>query len=277
MVVEDSLESFEGALAAGFGADEAILGADVVLDGGDGIGGGEEVAGDMGGEHGEVIEVVSCGGGVLWGDLELSLDFLQGCAFAVAGVAEAGVDVIADDGEAGDGVAVSLEVIDDVIGLVIIGGDEAEGGVSIFVEGGVIAGLDPIDELGEVLLDLLEEGLVGLVAGLVPVGIGQVLGLLVAIDFAFDEDEVIGADGQVAASEAFHEGGHIASGIDDPGDTVGLELSDESLELGGDGWVFEFGEERAVEVGGEQLDGGCIHSVLGGGVLQPDLTGGRET
>jgi hypothetical protein len=90
---------------------------------------------------------------------------------------------------------------------------------------------------------------VGLVAGLVPAGIGQVLRLVVAVDFAFDEDEVIGADGEVATAEAFHEGGHIASGIDDPGDSIGLELSDEELEVGWDGRVFEFGEERAVEVG----------------------------
>jgi hypothetical protein len=260
-VVEDSLESVEGAEAAGFGADEAILGVELVLDGWDGVGGGDEVAGEVGGEHGEVIEVISGGGGVFGGDTELALDFLEGGAFAVVGVAEAGVDVVTDDGEVGDGVAVGLEVIEDLVGVVVICGDEAEGGVSIFVEGGVIAGLDPIDELGEVFLDLLEECLVGLVAGLVPAGIGEVLGLLVFIDFAFDEDEVIGADGEVAAAEAFHEGGHIASGIDDPGDAMGLELSDELLEFVWDGWVFEFGEERPVEVGREELDGGSIHAV----------------
>jgi hypothetical protein len=50
-----------------------------------------------------------------------------------------------------------LEVIDDLIGVVVIGSDQAEGGVGIFVESGLEAALDPVDELREVFLEVLEE------------------------------------------------------------------------------------------------------------------------
>ena len=66
---------------------------------------------------------------------------------------------------------------------------------------------------------------------------------------AFNEHEDIRFDVDPGAAQSFHKAGHVATGVDDPFGAAVLQAADELLEVCGDGWVFELGKKRAVEVG----------------------------
>jgi hypothetical protein len=138
-----------------------------------------------------------------------------------------------------------------LIGIIVISREQAEGRIGVFVNGGVEAGVDPTDEAGKIGAHADEELFVGGMAGEIPIVEADVLVVDVAVDFAFDEDQVIRLDGDVGAGESFHEAGHVAAGVDDPFDATSLEIADEGDELRRDGRFFELGEKGAVEVSGD--------------------------
>src|SRR5258708_1786336 len=72
------------------------------------------------------------------------------------------------------------------------------------------------------------------------------------INLAFDQHEKIRFDGHAGASQALHQAGHVATGVDDPPCAAGLQLPDEFLEFTRDWRVLEFGKDGAVEIGGDE-------------------------
>ena len=87
-------------------------------------------------------------------------------------------------------------------------------------------------------------------AFVVPLSEADVLRILVKMDFALHEHEVIRLDGNVRAAKDFHEAGHVAAGVDGPDDAARLEFADEIEQMFGNGRVFKLGEQGSVEVGG---------------------------
>ena len=128
-------------------------------------------------------------------------------------------------------------------------GDETKGRVRVFVNPGMEAGVDPINNPGQVGLEAGEH--VGMVAGAgrIPILQSWIARILVKVDFAFNEHEDIRFDVDTGAAQSFHKAGHVATGVDDPFGAAVLQAADELLEVCGDGWVFELGKKRAVEVG----------------------------
>ena len=252
---EEMFQPAGDAVAPGLVADVAALRAHEFLDGGHGVVRRGDAGGVLAGEHGEVVQVIAGGEGVVAVNTELAADFAEGGAFVVVGVAEAGIDIVTDEGEVRDLSHVVVEERLDGVGVLVAFGDEAEGRVVVFVEGGAEAVTDPFHQVGHVGLHAGEDFLVGLIAAVVPHGAGEVLRVLMAVNLALDGDEEVGADVEAGAGDAFHDAGEVAAGVDDPVGTLALEVADEGLEIEGHGRVFKVGVEGAVEIGGDESDG----------------------
>lgn len=229
--------------------------ADSGLDAVDGVGGGAEKMGVLAREHGEVVEVIAHSEDVLGREAEAAGQFGQGGAFIVAGMAEASVDVVANEGKPGDGAAVIFEVMVDLIHLPVITSDKAERGIEVFVDINMEPVIDPFDNSREVRANAIEEFRVSAGAGGVPFFEGDILGGMVIMNFPLDQDEEVGVDLDAGSTQSLEEAGHVASGIDGPFGAALLEFGDEALKFVGNGRVFELGEESAVEIGGDQLYG----------------------
>src|SRR5216683_3094713 len=78
----------------------------------------------------------------------------------------------------------------------------------------------------------------------------DIAGILVHINLAFDQHEEVRFDGDAGASQALHQAGHVAAGVDDPFCAAGLQLPDQMLKLSRNRRVLKFGKNGAVEIGG---------------------------
>ena len=134
-------------------ADESVLFAHGVFDRFDGIGGGSEATGIFEREHGKIVEMIADGKHGLGLNGEAAGNFRQGGAFVISRMAEASIDIIAHNGEVGDRAAkIGQKAMDDI--RVAIGpGDETKGRVRVFVNPGMEAGVDPINNPREFRLE----------------------------------------------------------------------------------------------------------------------------
>ena len=103
------LEGFRNALSCMEGADEPILGPDLRMNLRDAIGWGRQKVGMAPLEHGEVVQVIPCGKGLLRADAQPLRDFTQRSSFVVVHMAEACIDIVPDDCEIRNGCAISLQ------------------------------------------------------------------------------------------------------------------------------------------------------------------------
>jgi len=249
LFTEVKLKAVGDAEAVGKAADEAVLRLNGLFDDFESISRGGQTGGMAEFEHGQIVEVVADGKHV-FGPYFMQARYLrEGGSFVVIGMAKPGVNVVAHDLEVGDFPAILLHVLVDGLGVGVVEGGQAERGIGVLGDFGIVTGADPAQEPGQVFADLDEQFLVGPAAGVVPIGMADVAGVLAAVDFAFDDDDVIWADGDVGAHQAVEEEGEVAAGVDDPEDAAFLEAADEFLEGHGDGRVFILGEQGAVEVG----------------------------
>ena len=143
----------------------------------------------------------------------------------------------------------------DDVGLAVVAGDEAEGGESIRVDTGMEPGFDPGDEARQVGDDLGVECRMRVRTRPVPLRQTQVLRIPVQEDLALHQHQEVRFHRQVSPAEGFHQAGHVAAGVDDPLGAFALQVAEELLQVVGHRWVFEFGEERAVEICRDELDG----------------------
>ena len=79
-----------------------------------------------------------------------------------------------------------------------------------------------------------------------------------AVDFPFDQHQVVRFDREAGAGEGLHETGHIAAGVD-PFGAGRLELLEQPLEHVRDGRILEFREQSPVKVCRDEFDS-LIHA-----------------
>jgi len=228
------------------------LTGDGFLDDRDGVGRRQEVTGDGGVEHGEIIQVVAGGEHLSGGDTQVPGDGGEGGALRVGGVTEARVDVVPDKGKVGDCPAVSPDVGLDAVRLRVGIGQETERRPGVPVDLGGVVGFDPGGQTRDVGLHPGEEG--GVIAGaaFVPVAERDIAGGGVLVDLPFDGDDVIGPDGQACPGDDLHEPGEIAAGVDDPWDAGVLELAQQFLQSQRHRRVLELGENCPIKIGRNQ-------------------------
>ena len=141
------------------------------------------------------------------------------------------------------------------VGVLVSFRDQAEGRIGILVNRGREPRLHPRAQARHILAHALEQFGVGVVAGPIPRPVLDIFGLVVAIDFPFHDDQEIGLDGQMGAAQRFQQTGEVASGVDDPFGAAGLQLADEVLQGQRHGRIFKFGQQRAVEISGDEFYG----------------------
>jgi len=226
--VEEALEDPE---AMGGAADIAVLFSDMVFNLFDGISGCHQAAGIGIRKHGNVIEVIPGGEDGLSFHAEEAGDFGESGSLVELDVTEAGVDIIAHDGQTVDLPADLFEVFHNAIRVLVVGGDEAKGGVSVFKNGGLETGGDPAHDLGEAGANAGEQLLVDIAAAAVP-GFDAIESVSIApIDFAFHDHDEIGVYFELSGGKSGSEGGQIAAGINDPGDATRLEVEKKVLQF----------------------------------------------
>src|SRR5205823_10834146 len=87
---------------------------------------------------------------------KLTRQFRQSSAFVVSLMAKAGINVVTDNGETRHAAAVISKIPVNDIRLPVVAGDQAKGGVCIFVDACMEAGIDPSHNPWQVLLDAVE-------------------------------------------------------------------------------------------------------------------------
>ena len=235
-------------------ADESVLAADRLLDGIDSVGRGGKVAGVFQQEHGHIVQVVPGRKRFLGRNAQAPGDFCECRAFVVTDVGEPGINVIAHDLEVGNLAAVVFHVGVDRVGGRVVFRDQTERGIGVLIDGGLETGIDPAYETRQVAANTLKKFLVGAMTFEVPFVKTQILGVAVAVNFPLDQYEIIGLYDYMRARQGLHETGHIAAGIDDPFGSARLQIAEELLQARRDGRILELGEQRAVEIRGNEFD-----------------------
>lgn len=101
----------------------------------------------------------------------------------------------------------------------------------------------------------LVEGRVVARAAVVPIRQTDIAVILMDVDLTFHEHQVVRPDAQAGPRHCLHQAGQVASGVDDPAGSLGLEILEQSLQGFGHRRVLEFGEDCAIEIRGYELNG----------------------
>ena len=149
-----------------------------------------------------------------------------------------------DRGDA-DAATLTAMIVESLVDLILLAPDEDQSKVMA----------DVLAHFGQVFLDASKDRSMGVCAGSVPFFQANVARVLVDMNLAFHQHQVIGLDFNAGAAQGFHEAGHIASSVDHPFGSLLLQFRDELLKFQRDGRVLKLGKERPVEIGRKKLDG----------------------
>ena len=91
--------------------------------------------------------------------------------------------------------------------------------------------VDPADHAGQNLLMLVEQCLMRGFAGRVSTVQRDVARFRIDVNLPLHQDKEIGLDAEMRAGHGFHQARQLAAGIDDPPDSLPLQIADQILEL----------------------------------------------
>src|SRR6266478_2932181 len=127
-------------------------------------------------------------------EAEPSRQFSQRGTLVVGFMTKAGIDIVSDDCQMRYPAGIVRQILMDNVSIAIVARNQAKWGVRIFVNPSVEPGINPGDDFGQVLLDAGKDRSMGVCAGSVPFLEANVARVLVDMNLAFDQHQVIGLD-----------------------------------------------------------------------------------
>ena len=141
------------------------------------------------------------------------------------------------------------------VGVAVVFRDEAKWGIGILIHRGVEAFVHPGHQPVQVGAHAGKQFPVRLCALPVPVLQADILCLVVDVNLAFHNHQVIRTHAQAGARQGFQQTGKVAAGIDDPLGAGLLQSAQQKLQFARHRRVLKLGEKRSVEISRNDLDG----------------------
>lgn len=217
------------------------------------IAGRHQPAGQVWTKHRQVIYVISCHKCPVSIRTAEAGHFAEGRALVVLNVAEPRIHVIAHDGHFRPRFRPFLEPAHNCHGFIEIAGDEAEWRPGILEDAGTEVLVDPREQRRQFMAKPGEKLFVYPCAPVIPGVMAQVTRTIMPVDLTLHHHDIIRLHRQTRTRHLFHQTGKIASGIDDPADSLRLQLRDQFLKLRSDRRMGAFQMDCTVKISADEL------------------------